>query len=570
MEALRLTPPRRDRVARRAPGALGPRVGPRRLRAKGRARPSPFRGGFAGPDVAARPPPARRATSSRAPPSGRSASGRRSSGGGVSGLSAAWRLARAGDADFRVFELENARRAARRVSGANDVSRVPLGRPLRPRARVPEPRARGRPRGGRRARRPRRRTERPSGPRRCSAASPRSASTTATAGTRASTRTRARRASDVEQLNRFRVDDGRARGPQGRAGTPRVRDPDAPLVGRRRPRSPSTASTMAEWLDAQRLHVEAPALARRVRLPRRLRHQPRPDLRVGRHPLQRGAPARRGRGRGPVGLPHVARGERPPRRAPREVRRGTDRRARPRLRRRSRPPGRGARAPALPGREGAGGRRRRGAGTRSSRSRSTRRAHVFAPWRAAPPAWLDALSYAPWLVANVTLSGAAEGDGASRSRGTTSSTTRARSATSSRRTRPGRTTARRSSRTTSPSRTRSPRRRARTPPRGGVEGPRAAPFSRTSRAPTRTCPASSRAWTSRAGATRWLRPTPGFLSSPVRRLAPEGGVHFAHADSAGLPLFEEAQDAGVRAAEAILASRGVKSAPLSATCWPAG
>jgi hypothetical protein len=45
----------------------------------------------------------------------------------------------------------------------------------------------------------------------------------------------------------------------------------------------------------------------------------------------------------------------------------------------------------------------------------------------------------------------------------------------------------------------------------------------------------------------------------VRRLAPEGGVHFAHADSAGLPLFEEAQDAGVRAAEAILAARGVRA-----------
>ena len=60
------------------------------------------------------------------------------------------------------------------------------------------------------------------------------------------------------------------------------------------------------------------------------------------------------------------------------------------------------------------------------------------------------------------------------------------------------------------------------------------------------------------------RPTPGFLSNPVRHLAPEGGVQFAPADSAGLPLFEEAQDAGVRAAEAILASRGVRSAPLAA------
>ena len=62
---------------------------------------------------------------------------------------------------------------------------------------------------------------------------------------------------------------------------------------------------------------------------------------------------------------------------------------------------------------------------------------------------------------------------------------------------------------------------------------------------------------------RWghamLRPTPGFFSSPVRSLATVGRVHFAHADSAGLPLFEEAQDAGVRAAEAILASRGLRA-----------
>ena len=67
---------------------------------------------------------------------------------------------------------------------------------------------------------------------------------------------------------------------------------------------------------------------------------------------------------------------------------------------------------------------------------------------------------------------------------------------------------------------------------------------------------------------RWghamARPTPGFLSSPVRHLAPVGGVHFAHADSAGLPLFEEAQDAGVRAAEAVLASRGERFATLAA------
>src|ERR1035438_9248665 len=68
----------------------------------------------------------------------------------------------------------------------------------------------------------------------------------------------------------------------------------------------------------------------------------------------------------------------------------------------------------------------------------------------------------------------------------------------------------------------------------------------------------------RLDVVRWghamARPTPGFLSSPVRHLAPVSGVHFAHADSAGLPLFEEAQDAGVRAAEAIRNSRGEGSA----------
>ena len=67
---------------------------------------------------------------------------------------------------------------------------------------------------------------------------------------------------------------------------------------------------------------------------------------------------------------------------------------------------------------------------------------------------------------------------------------------------------------------------------------------------------------------RWghamARPTPGFLSNRARHLAPLGGVFFAHADSAGLPLFEEAQDAGVRAAEAILAARGARFASMAA------
>jgi hypothetical protein len=61
-----------------------------------------------------------------------------------------------------------------------------------------------------------------------------------------------------------------------------------------------------------------------------------------------------------------------------------------------------------------------------------------------------------------------------------------------------------------------------------------------------------------------LRPGPGFLSSPVRRLPDEplGGVRFAHADCGGLPLFEDAQDAGLRAAESILRARGVAAESL--------
>ncbi len=61
----------------------------------------------------------------------------------------------------------------------------------------------------------------------------------------------------------------------------------------------------------------------------------------------------------------------------------------------------------------------------------------------------------------------------------------------------------------------------------------------------------------RLDVARWghamLRPAPGFLASPVRRLPDEplGGVRFAHADT-GLPLFEDAQDSGIRAAESIL------------------
>ncbi len=67
---------------------------------------------------------------------------------------------------------------------------------------------------------------------------------------------------------------------------------------------------------------------------------------------------------------------------------------------------------------------------------------------------------------------------------------------------------------------------------------------------------------------RWghamIRPRPGFVFGPLRRGAalPLGDVHFAHTDLSGLPLAEEAQWHGIRAAEEILARRGVRGESL--------
>ncbi|HEX9939625.1 MAG TPA: FAD-dependent oxidoreductase [Longimicrobium sp.] len=55
-----------------------------------------------------------------------------------------------------------------------------------------------------------------------------------------------------------------------------------------------------------------------------------------------------------------------------------------------------------------------------------------------------------------------------------------------------------------------------------------------------------------------VRPTPGFLSSPARRLLQDadGPVFYAHSDLSGLSLFEEAQSRGVTAADRVLARVG--------------
>jgi protoporphyrinogen oxidase len=67
---------------------------------------------------------------------------------------------------------------------------------------------------------------------------------------------------------------------------------------------------------------------------------------------------------------------------------------------------------------------------------------------------------------------------------------------------------------------------------------------------------------------RWghamIRPRPGFVWGGARAQAarPFRGVHFAHSDLSGVSLFEEAFYHGVRAAEAVLAARGVAAPSL--------
>jgi protoporphyrinogen oxidase len=72
-----------------------------------------------------------------------------------------------------------------------------------------------------------------------------------------------------------------------------------------------------------------------------------------------------------------------------------------------------------------------------------------------------------------------------------------------------------------------------------------------------------RSLTERIDVMRWghamIRPRPGFVWSEARRAAskPYRGIHFAHTDLSGVPLFEEAFYHGTRAADEILvAQRG--------------
>ncbi len=74
-----------------------------------------------------------------------------------------------------------------------------------------------------------------------------------------------------------------------------------------------------------------------------------------------------------------------------------------------------------------------------------------------------------------------------------------------------------------------------------------------------------RALTRRLDVMRWghamIRPRVGFQWGGARLKAqqPFGPIHFAHTDLSGVALFEEAFDHGLRAAEEVLAARGIKS-----------
>jgi hypothetical protein len=70
---------------------------------------------------------------------------------------------------------------------------------------------------------------------------------------------------------------------------------------------------------------------------------------------------------------------------------------------------------------------------------------------------------------------------------------------------------------------------------------------------------------SRLDVMRWghamVQPRTGFISSSSRRLAarPFGSIHFAGTDLSGIALMEEAFYHGIRAAEEVLAKRGIPS-----------
>lgn len=189
---------------------------------------------------------------------------------------------------------------------------------------------------------------------------------------------------------------------------------------------------------------------------------------------------------------------------------------------------------------------------------------VVAPWRRDPPSFLAAFDYAPWLVANVTLKDRPGGAGfplawdnvlyASKGLGYVVATHQA-------------------GKDHGPTVLTYYNALAGEPSRGARERLLSATWTELSTsvlADLSTAHPELPGLVERLDVYRWghamARPAPGFAWGPALRAAgqPLGRLRFAHADLSGLPLLEEAQDQGVRAAEAILARRGISFSPLAA------
>ncbi len=189
-------------------------------------------------------------------------------------------------------------------------------------------------------------------------------------------------------------------------------------------------------------------------------------------------------------------------------------------------------------------------------------AKLVAPWRTSPPAWLKAFRYTPWVVANLTVKQLPEGRGfpmawdnvfyESNSLGyvvATHQTPRAWDGGPSVLTWYYPLTGADEN---------AERRRALSASYEDWATLVAADFDRAH--------PGFRAHMERLEVTRhghaMVRPVPGFLFGGARdeaKKSVEGTLHFAHSDLGGLPLFEEACESGVTAAETVLAALGKDS-----------
>ncbi len=188
-------------------------------------------------------------------------------------------------------------------------------------------------------------------------------------------------------------------------------------------------------------------------------------------------------------------------------------------------------------------------------------AHLIAPWRASPPGFLSAFVYVPWMVANLTLDSRPKERGFpmawdnvlydSRSLGYVVATHQKGMDHG-----PTVLTYYLPLTDTDPKAA-----------RATLLGATYRELADATMADLATAHPDLPAHVRRLDIYRWghamVRPRPGFVWGRDREQAcqPLGRILFAHTDLAGLPLFEEALDSGVRAAEVVL--RDVGKAPAA-------